>query len=516
MSDRREPPPLQVEGVSKTFPGQLALKEADLELRRGQVTALLGENGSGKSTLIKILAGYHRPDPGWQAWADGEPFQLGSPSAARAAGLRFIHQDLGLVGELDVIDNLALGDRYVGRAWLRRKTEAAEASRLLSEYGLEIDPRVPLESLQPAEQTIVAVVRALRDNLDGLVLVLDEPTGSLSAPEVARLFEVIRKVRDRGGSLLYVTHRLQEVFEIADQVVVLRNGERVGAAPTSELTEKDLVQMLVGRSVDSVFPDPPPSGAAVSLSVKGISGEILDDVSFEVREGEVLGIAGITGSGREELPYLLFGVRPWSEGSVEVGKRRFDAMTIADAMKAEMVFAAADRQRDSAIPEMTIRENLTLPRIPSRGPMRWLGIRRERAEVWEWLNRLDIKAGDPERPLSTLSGGNQQRVVLARWLRCEPKIMLLEEPTRGVDIGAKAEIYQLIVEAAKAGATAVIFSSDAEELAAICDRVLVLREGRVVAELATDSLSEQAVVEHSVKQQEDWRGDAHRRVDASH
>jgi ribose transport system ATP-binding protein len=490
---------LRVEGVSKTFPGQRALSAVNLELGRGEVRALLGENGSGKSTLIKILAGYHQPDPGWRAWADGAPLQLGSAGAARAAGLRFIHQDLGLVAELDVIDNLALGEHYVGRRWLSRRREAAEAERLLSRYGVEMDVFAPVRSLSPAERTIVAVVRALRDTLDRSVLVLDEPTASLSGPEVTRLFEVIRAVRDHRGSLLYVTHRLQEVFEIADRVTVLRDGHEIADCSTDELSEDQLIEMLVGRPLGSFVSAREMSRREdVTLEVRELAGERVQDVSFAAARGEILGIAGIIGSGREELPYLLYGSRPWASGAIRIGESAFDSITIRQSIAAGMVFAGADRQRDSVIPAMLVRENLTLPRIPHAELTGWLSAGTERGEVRGWLERLDIRPSEPDRPLATLSGGNQQRVVLARWLRCEPQILLLEEPTRGVDIGAKAAIYRLIADAARDGMTVVVFSSDAEELATLCERVLVLRAGRIAGELSGAGLSEGAIVEQSI------------------
>jgi ribose transport system ATP-binding protein len=489
---------LRVENVSKTFPGQLALDRVDLEIARGQVRALLGENGSGKSTLIKILAGYHQPDPGARGWAEGEPLQLGSAAAARAAGLRFIHQDLGLVNELDVIDNLALGERYVGTRWLSRHREAKEARRLLAGFGVEVDVHAPVGSLAPAERTIIAVVRALRDQTERTMLVLDEPTASLSGAEVARLMEVVRAVRDRGGAILYVTHRLQEVFDIADTVTVLRDGKLIASRPVAGLDHDQLVEMLVGRPIQAVFPSAPAVGSDVVFHAQDIRGARITGVSLQVNRGEILGVAGIIGSGREELPYLLFGARPWHGGRIQLNHQNFSQIDIRTAIAAGIAFLPADRQRHSTFPTMLVRENLTLPQIPRSRFAWWVSTRREHAEVQGWLEQLDVRPPDPERMLSSLSGGNQQRVVLARWLRCLPKLLLLEEPTGGVDIAAKAEIYKLIEAAARDGMACIVCSSDAEELAGICDRVIVLRDGVVAAELSGESLTEEEVVTHTI------------------
>ena len=491
-------PALRLENVSKTFPGQRALDGVGIELRRGKVRALLGENGSGKSTLIKILAGYHQPDPGWSASADGAPLELGSATAASRAGVRFIHQDLGLVADLDVIDNLALGGHYAGRRWIGRRREVAAAESLLAQYGIEMSVSAPLRKLAPAEQTIVAIVRALRDGLDGRILVLDEPTGSLSGPEVADLFRVVQTVRDRGGAVLYVTHRLHEIFEIADDVTVLRDGRQVADRPVEGLDEGQLAELLVGRPLSSVFPPLPNPSDDLAFSATSIAGERIRSVSLSARKGEIVGVAGIIGSGREELPYLLFGARPWRAGRIRIGVRTFDAITVRKSIAAGVAFAPADRQRDSAIQALSVRENATLPSIPCRRWTGWVSKRREASEVRNWLVQLDVRPPDPERRLGSLSGGNQQRVVLARWLRCDPAVLLLEEPTRGVDIGAKAEIYRIIADAAGQGAGVIIFSSDAEELASVCDRVVVLRDGSVATELSGPALSEGAIVEQSI------------------
>ena len=488
---------LRLSGLSKTFPGQQALKGVELELHHGEVRALLGENGSGKSTLIKILAGRHQPDPGASAWIGDKPLQLGSAAAARIAGIRFIHQDLGLVSTLSVIDNLALGGTYVGRRWLNNRTEAAAARRLLSRYGVDLDVYAPVGALSPAEQTIVAIVRALRDGVEDGVLVLDEPTATLSAREIDRLFDVIRNTCSAGTAVLYVTHRMQEVFEIVDHVTVLRDGKVVADADVKSLTEESLVEAMIGRPLEAVFAEAPHRSGEVVLAADRISGDRLRSFSLSLHRGEVVGVAGVEGSGREELPQLLFGARRWHSGEMSFCDRRLQRMTIRDAMTMGMGYAG-HRDKGSATRSMLVRENLTLPAIPTRGPAKWLSNRHESKSTQPWLERFDVRPADPERPLGLLSGGNQQKVVLARWLRCGSRILVLEDPTRGVDIGAKAGIYRIMAEAASTGTSFIVVSSDAEELAAVCDRVLVLRDGKIASELHGPALTEDAIVRNSI------------------
>lgn len=489
---------LVLHGLSKTFPGQVALAGADLELRPGEVHALLGQNGSGKSTLIKILAGFHQPDPGAEASVNGEPLTLGSAFAAQHAGLRFIHQDLGLVPSLDVVDNLALGQGYRARWWLSDRHEAAAAEALLAELDTVLDVRTPVSRLSAAERTIVAVARALRGGLSAKgVLVLDEPTASLPGAEVDRLFRLIRTISSRGTAVLYVTHRMGEVFEIADRVTVLRDGRRVLTAPVEEVDHESLVAHIVGRPLDDFYPDPPTPDRTVLIEVEGLATARLRGLSFRVHRGEILGIAGITGSGREEVAPALFGALPWDAGRISVDGRTYNEMNPAAAIACGIAYLPHDRKRESAIPSLTVRENLTLPSLrPGAGG--WLGVRRERADAEGWLDRLDVRPSRPERVFSTLSGGNQQKVVIARWLRCGARTLVLDEPTQGVDVGAKTMIYQTLTEAARAGTALVVASSDAEELARLCDRVLVLRDGTIGAELhgtglTVDRLSQQAL-----------------------
>jgi ribose transport system ATP-binding protein len=487
---------LRLENVSKTFSGRRVLDAVDLEVAAGTIHALVGANGSGKSTLIKALAGYHEPDAGAHCWVGGEEISLGSHAAAAAAGVRFVHQDLGLVADMTLTENLTLDEESGPGWWVGVRDDAGHAGRLLREYGLDLDVTRTVGSLGAAERTMLAVVRACRDGLDDLgLLVLDEPTGTLSTQETGQLFELLEGLRRRGASVLFVTHRLEEVFEIADRVTVLRDGRKVLDADTADLDEGRLVETIVGRPLDAFYPEPPPAGREILFEVQRLTGPNVQGVEFAVHGGEILGIAGLTGSGRETIVPLLAGAIPWTTGEVTVAGERYEWLDSLTAIGAGIGYVPADRKGLGSILEFTVRENLTLPqlRVGSAG---WLSLRQERAEAADWLERLAVQPRQPEALFSTLSGGNQQRVILARLLRCGSRVFVLDEPTQGVDVAGKADIYEALVAAARAGACVVMASTDADELAATCDRVLVLRAGRICAELTSGGLTAPAISHH--------------------
>ena len=492
-------PRLVVEGLSKTFPGQQALNGASLTVLAGEVHALLGQNGSGKSTLIKILAGYHQPDPGSTATNDGQPFELGNASAAHAAGIRFIHQDLALIPDMSVTDNLALGGGYQSRGWLSDRKEVTAAQALLDEWRVKVDAKAPLRTLGQADRTMVAIVRAVRDGVQGSgMLVLDEPTASLPSHEVEYVFDLVRQLRDRGTSILYVTHRLSEVFQLADTVTVLRDGRVTGSREVAGMDHDGLVAMIVGRALGNIYPEiPQPLDNAV-LTAEGLRGASVETLSLQLREREIVGIAGLTGSGREAVTDLLFGMRSRESGTVRIAGKTVRTDSPKDSIANGLALLPADRKGVGSIPELTVRENVTLPAIRTKGAY-WLSTRAERGDVSGWLNRLGVVPGDPERPLATLSGGNQQRALITRWLRCDAKVFLMDEPTQGVDIQAKVAIYGAIRDAANDGASVLVASTDNDELAAVCDRVIVMREGKAAITLTGPDLTSEAILEHSIE-----------------
>jgi ribose transport system ATP-binding protein len=459
----------------------------DLELRKGEVHCLLGQNGSGKSTLIKVLAGYHSPESGAVATVNGAPFELGNPVAAHEAGIRFIHQDLALIDALPVVENLALGERYRGRRWLSDRAERGEARRVFESYGLDIDVSAPLGSLGSAQRTMTAIVRALHhgDAARG-ILVLDEPTASLAEADKEHLFRLVRGIVADGGTVLYVTHRLQEIFEIGDRVTVLRDGRKVALRDVADLDHHSLVELIVGRRMETFYPDLPAPGTEPVLEVQGLRGGAVAELSVTVHSGEIVGVVGLQGSGVDDVPHLIFSAQPRAGGTIRLDGARLDAASPNGAVRSGLAFVPGDRKRLGGMPQWTLRENVTLPRVMGRGPLKWLASRAERVEVDPLLRRFEVTPPDAENRLSALSGGNQQKVLIARWIRCGARALLLEEPTAGVDVGAKRAIYDALTAAAAGGAAVLVTTSDFEEACALCDRVLVMREGRVGAELAGD------------------------------
>jgi ABC-type sugar transport system ATPase subunit len=478
--------------LSKTFPGLKALDDVSLELGSGEIIALVGQNGSGKSTLVKVLAGVHQPDPGAEIVL-GE-----SGDGEGRAGLHFIHQDLGLVGQLSTIENFDLG-RSLGRSALLPapvRAEGRHAAELIADFGVEVDVRAPVERLSAAERTIVAIARAL-DGWDHPrnVLVLDEPTASLHGDEVDKLFTAVRRVAERGAGVIFISHRLDEVIELADRVVCLRDGKLIADVPRGGYDHDDLVELIAGEALAAAEDVAPrPLGEPV-LVARGMRAPTIAELDLELHKGEILGVSGVLGSGREEVAATLFGaglgtVEELAVDGVEVG--RLDPRR---AIAAGVAYVPGDRHREGAVMKMTVRENMTLPRLrPLRRFGGRLDQREERREVDRWIDRVAVRPAEPEHALELFSGGNQQKVVLAKWLRNEPKALLMDEPTQGVDVGAKAGIFELIANAAAAGAGVLVCSSDAKELALICDRVLVMRDGRVVAEMTKSKLSEAGLV----------------------
>lgn len=480
-------PALQIRNLAKTFPGQRALDGVDLELQPGEVRALVGQNGCGKSTMIKVLAGYHEPDPGADVQVDGKPLPLGVAGAGDHAGLRFVHQDLGLVPTLDAVDNLAMGHGYErNRAGLISwRREVRLTRQTLKDLGYDIDVRLPTSHLVISERTAIALARALSPRATPpRVLVLDEPTANLPAPEIKRLFEVVRGVRDRGVAVLFVSHHLDEVFTLCDTVTVLRDGRHIITRPVEGLDEDALIAHMIGRKLEQYdVPEAAPEGhGRTVLQVRGLRTGVLAGVDFQLQAGEVVGIAGITGSGREEIAVALFGGIN-RHGEVTVGDTRLEPHRPDKSVRAGLGLVPAERHANAAFLDATLRENVS---IVSPGDFLVRGLlnrRREVADVTSWLQKLKVRPPEPERQLATLSGGNQQKVMLARWMRQKPAVLMLDEPTQGVDVGAKADIHALVEEAAAEGAAVLVVSTDHSELTRLAERVIVLRGGRIADEL---------------------------------
>lgn len=487
---------LVAKGVSKVFVGQVALDQLDLTLRSGEIHALLGENGSGKSTFIKILSGYHLPDGESSVQVGDSWLAFGNPKSTAELGMRFVHQDRGLVDELSIVDNLGLVNGYQSKWWISVRNEARLARDLLADFGIDVDGRVNASQLTSVERTILAIGRALhqKDGSSPRVLVLDEPTESLSKPEVELLFRAVRKVVAMGTAVLYVSHNVDEVLSIATTISVLRNGRLVATLDAADLDRDRVIELIVGRKLAQLGTSPVGSEGESYVQAAGIWGRTVSGASFEIRRGEILGIAGVAGSGSDELPYLVGGARPWDSGTLVVGGELIGRLSPHQALAAGIVFVSQDRTHESAIPSMKAFENVTLPGPNSRGPLKWLSARADQADARDWMLHTDVRPCEPGRDFATFSGGNQQKLVLARAFRCAPKLLVLDHPVQGVDIGAKFAIYAQLREESQRGLS-ILVAGDPEDLAAICDRVLIMRDGQIVSQMGREELSVESIVE---------------------
>lgn len=501
---------VRITNLSKTFPGQRALDGVNLEIRRGEVHGLLGENGSGKSTLIKVLSGLHTPDAGSRVEIHGTPLSFGSAGDSARLGLRFVHQNLGIIDQMTAVENVALSSGYEVRPGfpIRLRAQAARVRGLLDRFGVEVPLDVPLGRCRAVDRSIVAIVRALDGlDLDRGVLVLDEPTAALPPHEVEHLFEIVREVTRHGVTAIYVSHRLDEVFALVDRVSVLRDGRMQGTRAIAGLDHRTLVEMIVGADLEGTRAGGKPSpeardagqpGRPERLRVHELRSSVLAGVSFTVAPGEILGVAGLLGSGREELAYALVGAGPSSAESLVLdGLPLPRTMNPARARRAGLGLVPGNRQAGSAIGPLTVRENVTLTDLRTVSRLGRISRRREHAVAARWIDALALRPADPERPFTLLSGGNQQKGILAKWFNIEPRVVLMDDPTSGVDVGARQAIYDVIRSQAATGTSFVVCSSDHEDLVELCSRVLVLRDGVVGTELRGDEITFDALLLHA-------------------
>ena len=484
---------LALEHAAKSFGSVRALEDGSIELRAGEAHGLVGENGAGKSTLVKVLAGVYRPDAG-RLLLDGRELRLGGPAEARAAGIAVIYQEPTLFPDLSVAENifmgrqpLAAGRRIDGRE-LRRRTEA-----LMARLGVPLDPSRPARGLSIADQQIVEIAKAL--SFEARVIVMDEPTAALSGAEVERLFAVARALRAHGAAVLFVSHRLDEVLDLCQRVTVMRDGRQVFSGPLDGLTRDDLVRRMVGRELGAMYPKQDATRGEVALSVRRLTREgVFADVSFEVRHGEIVGLAGLVGAGRSEVARAVFGIDRRDAGEVVVEGRRLPAASPTAAMAAGMGYVPEDRREQGLVMDLSIARNASLASLGRlrRGVL--IRAADERRLASDWALRLRLKYARLTDPVAALSGGNQQKVVLAKWLARRPTVLVVDEPTRGIDVATKAEVHRLLSDLAADGVAVLMISSELPEILGMADRVLVMHEGRLTADLPRQEATEERIM----------------------
>jgi ribose transport system ATP-binding protein len=490
---------LSMEGIHKRFGGTHALKNVTMLAERGEVHALVGENGAGKSTLMNILSGALSPDVG-SIFIDSKPVEMSSPHQATLLGVRAVHQDFSLVAHLTIAENILMGKmptRGRRRLWVDWPETYRRAHALLSELGFTgLDVRTRISRLSVSHQQVVEIAKALAEK--PRILILDEPSAVLSKEELAVLFALIMRLKREGTLVLYISHRLEEVFEIADRITVLRDGELVGTVRRDEVEQNDLIRMMVGRSMEEIYPPRSVRRGAEILAVEGLSrsGEF-HNVSFSLHRGEVVGMFGLVGSGRTAVARCIFGADPFTSGRILVEGQRFQARSPQEAVSAGIALVTEDRKRDGIVMSCTIRDNVSLATLRQMRRGVFLDRRRQDMLVKDKVQELAIRASHIGMLVKTLSGGNQQKVVLAKWLLARTRILLLDEPTRGVDISAKVEIYHIITRLVEAGIGVLLISSEMPEVLGMSDRILVMREGRQVAELTRAEATEEKLLQHA-------------------
>jgi inositol transport system ATP-binding protein len=489
-------------GIGKRFPGVQALSGVDFTVAPGEIHALLGENGAGKSTLLKILAGAQQPDEGSIA-LDGRPVELPDPHAAQRLGIATIYQEFTLAPNMTIAENVFIGREPGPRLFLGWRRMGEETRAIIRRLGLALDPFAPVRDLSVAEQQMVEIARAL--SMQSRLIVMDEPTSALSASEVEKLFRIVRELRTHGLSIIFVTHRLDEVMALADRYTVLRDGRQVGTGAVSETSIDAIIRLMVGRAVSMLHAHrAPTTPGPVALRVEGLSrrgtaqdphATVLEDVTLEVRRGEILGLAGLVGAGRTELARAIFGADPFAAGRILVEGRPVAIRSPRDAIRHSIGLVPEDRKQQALFLALAVRRNLSMAALDKLRLLRWLvDERAELALVETYRRMLNIRMAGPEQLVANLSGGNQQKVVLARWLALRPTVLIVDEPTRGIDVGAKVEVHNLLFELATSGIAVIAISSELPEVLAISDRIVTMCEGRITGEVARDAADQETLM----------------------
>jgi ribose transport system ATP-binding protein len=496
MSDKT--PALEMRGIGKSFAGNQVLSNVNLTARAGEVLALVGENGAGKSTLMKILAGVYAPDAG-EILIDGEVRQFERPAAALAAGIAMIYQELSLAPQLTVAENIFLGREPLRGGplnWINQRRLNEQAQKLLDEYGFRLNPRTRVGRLSAADRQLVEITRAIVEARR--VIVMDEPTSSLTNHEVEELFRLIRDLKKRGLAIIYISHRIEELEEIADRMTILRDGIAVYNGPWGEISTDEMIRHMAGRELKEIFPPRQAAIGEVRLRVEGLCRPpVFNDINFEVRAGEVVGIAGLAGAGRTEVVEAIFGTQPATGGSIELNGKRLERAHPAAAVRHGLGLLTEDRKRTGLCLNLSMATNITLANVGALQRQGRLDARSELKATRDYIEKLNIRPPFPALPVGRMSGGNQQKSLLARWLFAGSKVFLMDEPTRGVDVAARSEIYREVNNLAVAGAAIVMVSSDLPELLGMADRILVMRRGQLVAELPARQTTQEEILKYA-------------------
>ncbi|WP_342469608.1 sugar ABC transporter ATP-binding protein [Ureibacillus sp. FSL K6-3587] len=484
---------IEMTGISKAFNGNAVLKNVQFNLKDGEIHALMGENGAGKSTLMKILGGIHSNDAG-EIKVDGQPVHFKSPKDAEKHGIVIIHQELNILPDLTVAENLFLGkEKTFGFGILKNKEMDQEAQELLAKLGLDIHPKTMAGDLSVGKQQIIEIAKAIASNAK--YIIMDEPTAALTDREIRTLFETIRELKAKGISFVYISHRMEEIFSICDRITILRDGQYVGERNIPETNFDEIVAMMVGRELGERFPERKAEIGDVKLEVQNLTVKgLFENVSFNVRKGEVVGMAGLMGAGRTEVAETIFGYRRAHGGDILIDGKKVSIKTPIDAMKHKIGYVTEDRKTKGLVLDFSIQENVSLANLKKVSSSGVVNKEKETSLVNQYIQQLKIRTSSPKQSAKSLSGGNQQKVVLAKWLGTEPEVLILDEPTRGVDIGAKKEIYQIINDLAQAGVAILMISSELPEIIGMADRVLVMHEGKITGQVSKEEMTQERIM----------------------
>lgn len=486
---------LKAQGISKEFPGVKALSDVNLEVCEGEVVALLGENGAGKSTLMKILSGVYSLDEG-SIELEGRTVKFNSPAEAKAAGIGIIHQELNYVSTISVAENIFMGDIPKKGMFIDYPKMYKEAKKIMEKIGVDINPKMLIGNCTVAQKQLIEIAKVIAGDIK--VLILDEPTSALNDVETEKLFAFIKAASADGLSILYISHKLEELFKLANRTVVLRDGCYIGQIEMEKATEEQLVSMMVGRDMSEMYIKEAGNPQEVILQVENYSNEVLKNVSFEAKRGEILGIYGLLGSGHQDIPPAIFGQSKISEGQTKIKGKKVNIKQPLDAIKHGMAYVPSERKTEGLILNTTVRNNMVIPYYSSQLQKYFLNRKFEKEMCARWINNLEIKTPTDETMAESLSGGNQQKIVLAKWLELNPEILILNEPTRGIDVGAKAEIYKILEEQCKRGMCVIMITSEMTELLAMSDRIIIMHEGRITGSLCKDEASQEGILKFAI------------------